>query len=56
MKKFVHYLDRVNGKDKDITGIFEIVKEDINFLVIDTGKNIVRLPYERIIKIKENKI
>lgn len=53
MKIFIHYLDRNNeGKDVDVNGYFELVKEGKNFLVINTGKNLVRIPYHRIIKMK----
>ncbi len=55
---FVHYLDRDNeGNEVDIDGKFELVKEEENFIVLKTKKNIVRIPYYRIIKLKEaNKI
>ncbi len=55
-KIFIHYLDRdKNGKDIDVDGYFELIGEAENFLVINTGKNVVRIPYHRIIKMKGGK-
>jgi len=55
-KVFIHYLDRDDeGKDVNVTGYFEIVKEAKNFLIINTGWNEVKIPYHRIIKIKKEK-
>lgn len=52
-KVFIHYLDRdAEGKDIEVDGYFELVKEEKNFLVINTEKNEIRIPYHRIIKIK----
>ena len=55
---FVHYIDRdKDGKEIDVYGNFELVKEEANFIVLKTKKNMVRIPYYRIIKLKEaNKI
>jgi hypothetical protein len=51
-KVFLHYLDRKEGKDVDVVGYFEIVEEGSNFVIIKTSKNIVRIPYTRIVKMK----
>ena len=52
-KIFVHYLDRnKKGKDLDVQGYFELVKEDNNFIIIKTEKNTIRIPYNRLIKLK----
>ena len=57
VKIFIHYLDRnEKGKDVDVKGYFELIKEDKNFIVIKTNKNEVRIPYHRIIKMKGGKI
>lgn len=54
-KVFVHYLDRAKGKDIDVNGFFELIKETDNFIFIKTDKNILRIPMGRIVKIKEEK-
>ncbi len=56
-KKFVHYLDKdKNGKDIEVHGWFDVLKEDKNFLVIKSSKNVIRIPYHRIIKLKGGKL
>lgn len=53
MKVFIHYLDRdQKGQDVDVTGFFELVSEGKNFILIKTEKNVIRIPYYRIIKLK----
>ena len=53
----IDYLDRnKEGKDIDIVGFFELVEEGKNFILIKTEKNLVRIPYHRIIKLKGGKI
>lgn len=56
-KVFIHYLerDKKTGKDKDIDGFFEFVKEGRNFLIVRTSKNEIKIPYHRIIKMKGGK-
>ena len=55
---FVHYIDRdKNGRESDVCGHFELIKEEENFIVLKTKRNTIRIPYRRIIKLKEeNKI
>ena len=58
-KIFIHYLDRdKKGKDIDVQGYFELVKEEPNFVIIKTEKNTIKIPYHRLIKLKggNNKI
>lgn len=58
-KIFIHYLDRnKEGKDIDVKGYFELIKEDNNFVVIKSEKNLIKIPYHRLIKMKggNNKI
>lgn len=56
-KIFVHYIDRnEKGQDINVSGYFELIKEDKNFIVLKTEKNMVRIPYHRIIKLKGGKI
>jgi len=51
---FVHYLDRdKEGKEIDVYGEFELIKEEANFIVLKTKRNMVRITYHRIIKLKE---
>jgi len=54
MKVFIHYLDRdyIKGKDIDVAGFFELIKEGKNFILIKSEKNLIRIPYHRIIKLK----
>ncbi len=54
-KIFIHYLERNDktGENVDVTGWFELIEEGKNFLVINTGKNEIRIPYHRIIKLKK---
>lgn len=40
-----------DGKQKD--GVFEKIEETLNFIKIKTKKNIITIPFHRIIKIKE---
>lgn len=52
-KIFIHYLDRdKNGKDIDVQGYFTLVEESKNFLIIETERNQIKIPYTRLIKIK----
>jgi len=52
-KVFIHYIEKDDeGKDVNVTGYFEIIKEGKNFLVINSEKNEIKIPYHRIIKIK----
>ena len=56
-KIFIHYLDKdKKGKEIDITGWFDLIEEGKNFLVIKSEKNLIRIPYHRIIKLKGGKL
>jgi len=55
-KIFVHYLDKnKEGKDIDVSGYFVLVREGKHFLEIKTERNIIKIPYQRIIKLKGGK-
>jgi len=52
-KIFIHYLDRdKSGRDLDVQGYFKLIEESKNFLIIETEKNQIKIPYTRLIKIK----
>ena len=49
-KVFVSYLDD-NGEKVD--GYFDSVGTSNNWIIIDNGKNIIRIPSHRVLKVKE---
>jgi uncharacterized protein (UPF0248 family) len=49
-KSFVSYIDE-NGKKID--GFYEILEITINFVILSTDKNILKIPIHRVLKIKE---
>ena len=48
------YLCYKDDDEEKVKGYFDLIKETDNFIKIKTGKNVITLPYSRIIKIKEN--
>lgn len=49
-KIFVSYKD---DNDEKREGIFELIEETISYIKIKSGKNIIKIPYHRINKTKE---
>ncbi len=49
MKEYVSFIDDNENK---VSGYFDIIKIDINFIKIKSGKNIIIIPYHRVLKIK----
>ena len=49
MKNYVSYLD---DNDKKVSGYFEMLEQNMNFIKIQSGKNIIIIPYQRVLKIK----
>ncbi len=49
MKNYVSFIDD-NGEK--VSGYFEILEQNINFVKIKSGKNILIIPYHRVLKIK----
>lgn len=54
VKKYVEYRDRdEEGKERIVKGVFEIIGETENWVIIKTARNIIKLPVHNIEKIKE---
>jgi hypothetical protein len=52
--KYVEYKDRnESGQVEIVKGNFEVMEETENFIKIKTKKNIIKIPYHNIEKIKE---
>lgn len=49
-KVFVCFL---NDDDKEVQGFFYLIEQNINFIKIKTGDNILTIPYHRLKKMKE---
>jgi len=52
MKVFISFQDE---KDETIEGYFELVEQSINYVKINTGKNIITIPYHKLNKMKGGK-
>lgn len=53
-KKYVEYIDRNEyGEKKIVSGVFEVIEENKEFIKIKTKNNIITVPYHKIEKIKE---
>lgn len=50
-KKFISYKD---DNDEVVKGYFEIIEETSNFLKFKSGTNRITIPWNRILKFKEN--
>lgn len=50
-KRFISYKD---DNDEVIRGYFEIIQETGNFLKFQSGRNRITIPWNRILKFKEN--
>ena len=50
-KKFISYKD---DKDQIIQGYFEVLKETDNYIKFKSGSNIIMLPWNRILKVKQS--
>ncbi len=50
-KKFISYKDDNN---EVVRGYFEIIQETTNFLKFNSGRNRITIPWNRILKFKEN--
>ena len=49
MKEYISYLD---DDGKRISGYFEIVEMTQNYIKIESNRNIILIPYQRVLKIK----
>lgn len=49
MKCYVSFIDDDNTKT---SGYFEILEQNMNYLKMKSGKNIIIIPYQRVLKIK----
>jgi len=49
MKTYISYLD---DNDKKVSGYFDMLEQSKNFIKIQSGKNIIIIPYHRVLKIK----
>ena len=47
---FIAYLD---DNDKKIEGYVILITKDINFITFKTGSNVITIPYNRLLKLKE---
>lgn len=47
---FVSFLDEQNIK---VEGWFQLIEESSNFIKIQTGSNLLTIPFSRILKVKE---
>lgn len=52
-KKDVRFLSFYNEHDAVINGYFEVLEETAVYIKIKTSDNIVTIPWNRIVKIKE---
>ena len=49
MKTYVSFID---DNDEKVSGYFEMLEQNPNFIKIQSGKNIIIIPYHRVLKIK----
>lgn len=50
-KKFISYKE---DNDEIVKGYFEVIKQNDNFLKFKSGTNEITIPWNRILKFKEN--
>ncbi len=50
-KKFISYKD---DNEEKVQGYFEVIRETDNFLKFRSGRNEITIPWNRILKFKEN--
>lgn len=50
-KIFISYLD---DDDKKVSGLFDLIEQTVNYVKVQTGSNVITIPYHRVLKVKEN--
>jgi len=48
-KEYISYLD---DDGKKVSGYFELIEQTLNYVKIESNRNIILIPYQRVLKIK----